>query len=71
MITIFKLLILIQGCFFFFFFSVYIVCRRGNDSQRAVKLLKESLGDQTDRIKDIIGGIHAWTHKIDPKFPIY
>ncbi|KAG8040501.1 hypothetical protein G9C98_002497 [Cotesia typhae] len=51
--------------------QVYIVCRRGNDSQRAVKLLKESLGDQTDRIKDIIGGIHAWTHKIDPKFPIY
>ncbi|KAH0540430.1 adenylyltransferase and sulfurtransferase MOCS3 [Cotesia glomerata] len=51
--------------------QVYILCRRGNDSQRAVKLLKESLGDQTDRIKDIIGGIHAWTHKIDSKFPIY
>lgn len=52
-------------------FSVYILCRRGNDSQRAVKLLKESLDDKTNRIKDIIGGIHSWTHKIDSTFPIY
>ncbi|XP_008543693.1 adenylyltransferase and sulfurtransferase MOCS3 [Microplitis demolitor] len=51
--------------------NVYILCRRGNDSQRAVKLLKESLDDKTNRIKDIIGGIHSWTHKIDSTFPIY
>ncbi|XP_015112130.1 adenylyltransferase and sulfurtransferase MOCS3 [Diachasma alloeum] len=51
--------------------NVYIICRRGNDSQRAVDLLKTSLNHRSNRIKDIIGGIHAWTRELDSTFPIY
>ncbi|XP_034944569.1 adenylyltransferase and sulfurtransferase MOCS3 [Chelonus insularis] len=51
--------------------DVYVLCRRGNDSQRAVKLFKEFFKDENNRIKDIVGGIHSWTHKIDSQFPIY
>lgn len=47
---------------------VYVVCRRGNDSQLAVKHLK-SVGKQT--VKDIVGGLHAWAREIDPLFPVY
>ncbi|KAK0085556.1 hypothetical protein PV326_005869 [Microctonus aethiopoides] len=50
--------------------NIYILCRRGNDSQRVAKLLKESLNNSS-RIKDIVGGIHSWTKKIDSTFPIY
>uniref|UniRef100_A0A7G3AT46 Adenylyltransferase and sulfurtransferase MOCS3 homolog n=1 Tax=Lutzomyia longipalpis TaxID=7200 RepID=A0A7G3AT46_LUTLO len=49
---------------------IYVVCRRGNDSQRAVKKLKEFIkGDNAP--KDIIGGLHAWAKYIDRKFPVY
>lgn len=51
--------------------DVFVMCRRGNDSQRAVKRLKELLKMHTLEIKDIVGGIHAWSKKIDPTFPIY
>lgn len=56
---------------FFIFFLVYLMCRRGNDSQRAAKLLQVSLKSEAKRIKDIVGGIHAWSRTIDPSFPIY
>ncbi|KAF7989780.1 hypothetical protein HCN44_008454 [Aphidius gifuensis] len=55
--------------------NVYLICRRGNDSQRATKLLRDSLKNTTNidlkRIKDIAGGINAWSRVIDPSFPIY
>ncbi|XP_058790258.1 adenylyltransferase and sulfurtransferase MOCS3-like [Phymastichus coffea] len=51
--------------------DVFILCRRGNDSQKAVKILKKSFSNSNLKIKDIAGGIHAWTHNIDPNFPIY
>ncbi|XP_067120551.1 adenylyltransferase and sulfurtransferase MOCS3 [Centruroides vittatus] len=47
----------------------FVVCRRGNDSQRAVKILKENLKDVIWR--DIEGGLTAWANEIDPSFPIY
>lgn len=47
---------------------VYVVCRRGNDSQLAVRYLSEKLGIQA---RDLIGGLHAWTHQINKDFPIY
>ncbi|XP_076279398.1 ubiquitin-like activating enzyme 4 [Lasioglossum baleicum] len=51
--------------------GVYVMCRRGNDSQKAVKHLQK-IFDETDfEIKDIIGGIHAWSKKIDQTFPVY
>ncbi|CAL1674710.1 unnamed protein product [Lasius platythorax] len=51
--------------------NMYILCRRGNDSQKAVQYLKNLFTKDTLRIRDIIGGIYAWSNKIDPKFPKY
>uniref|UniRef100_A0A8D8MF05 Adenylyltransferase and sulfurtransferase MOCS3 homolog n=1 Tax=Culex pipiens TaxID=7175 RepID=A0A8D8MF05_CULPI len=52
--------------------AVFVVCRRGNDSQLAVRhlapLFKER-GLPTPR--DIVGGLHAWTRNVDKEFPIY
>ncbi|KYN21255.1 PREDICTED: adenylyltransferase and sulfurtransferase MOCS3 [Trachymyrmex cornetzi] len=51
--------------------DLYLMCRRGNDSQKAVQYLKEIFIEDTLKIRDIIGGIHAWSNKIDQKFPKY
>lgn len=48
--------------------EVFVVCRRGNDSQLAVRHLSEKLNV---RAKDLIGGLHSWTRNIDENFPIY
>lgn len=48
---------------------IFVVCRRGNDSQKAVIQLKERL--KGSDIRDVIGGLHAWTKEIDSDFPIY
>lgn len=48
---------------------IFVVCRRGNDSQKAVRHLKGLL--KGIEIKDVIGGLHAWTKEIDSEFPIY
>lgn len=50
---------------------VFVVCRRGNDSQLAAKKLQEHLHENGIIVKDIIGGLHAWAAKIDPEFPVY
>ena len=62
---------------------VVLVCRRGNDSQIASRLLREKLLDDSDKIsgicknnrrfiiQDIIGGLYSWSRKIDSDFPIY
>jgi adenylyltransferase/sulfurtransferase len=47
--------------------TVYVICRLGNDSQLAVKILEEH-GIPS---KDIVGGLHEWSHRIDTDFPIY
>ncbi|XP_032681865.1 adenylyltransferase and sulfurtransferase MOCS3 [Odontomachus brunneus] len=51
--------------------NLYFLCRRGNDSQKAVQCLKKVFTEDTLSIRDIIGGIHAWSNKIDPSFPKY
>ncbi|BAF08906.1 Os02g0525400, partial [Oryza sativa Japonica Group] len=48
--------------------SLYVVCRRGNDSQIAVQLLREK-GFLS--AKDIIGGLQSWAQDVDPDFPVY
>ncbi|PSR85309.1 Molybdopterin-synthase [Actinidia chinensis var. chinensis] len=48
--------------------SLYVVCRRGNDSQRAVQLL-HNMGFTS--AKDIIGGLESWARDVDPNFPTY
>lgn len=51
---------------------VYVVCRRGNDSQIAVLELEKLFRcNKTVEIKDIKGGLHAWARNIDRNFPIY
>lgn len=52
---------------------VYVICRRGNDSQIAAKrLITDLLKENCDvSVKDVVGGLHAWTRQIDDQFPIY
>ncbi|XVF03796.1 hypothetical protein REPUB_Repub05bG0023900 [Reevesia pubescens] len=48
--------------------NLYVICRRGNDSQRAVQYLH----DQGFKLaKDIVGGLESWSHDVDPNFPMY
>lgn len=60
---------------FFLFLSllVFVVCKLGNDSQKAVRILEKMSGSDLDNItvKDITGGLMAWANKIDPNFPQY
>ncbi|XP_064411926.1 adenylyltransferase and sulfurtransferase MOCS3 isoform X1 [Latimeria chalumnae] len=53
--------------------SVYVICKLGNDSQKAVKVLREMSGNELPHllVKDIQGGLMAWAHKIDATFPQY
>ncbi|OVA20005.1 UBA/THIF-type NAD/FAD binding fold [Macleaya cordata] len=48
--------------------SLYVICRRGNDSQRAVDCLHK-MGFSS--AKDIIGGLESWAQNVDPNFPTY
>eukprot|EP00118_Oscarella_pearsei_P007788 m.38965 g.38965 ORF g.38965 m.38965 type:complete len:440 (+) comp32654_c0_seq6:18-1337(+) len=60
---------------------IYVVCQRGNDSQRAVDLLLHKALKATSKtelqlkqkltLKDITGGLQAWAKEIDPTFPTY
>ena len=51
--------------------KVFIMCRRGNASQKAVRKLKQSLKHREDLIiKDLIGGITAWSEQ-DQFVPVY
>lgn len=47
---------------------LYVVCRRGNDSQRAVARLRE-LGIVHG--VDVVGGMEGWAAEVDPSFPTY
>ena len=50
---------------------IFVVCRRGLDSQEAVEKLKEMGLDKGGKrkIMDIIGGMKAWKQEVDPGFP--
>lgn len=48
--------------------AVYVVCRRGNDSQRAVARLHEMGFAQA---VDVVGGVEGWAKEVDPQFPLY
>ncbi|RIB22701.1 Molybdopterin-synthase sulfurtransferase [Gigaspora rosea] len=47
---------------------VYVICRRGNDSQLAVQTLRKTLQGE---IKDVVGGLYRWAKDVDHEFPIY
>ncbi|XP_068648217.1 adenylyltransferase and sulfurtransferase MOCS3 [Aristolochia californica] len=48
--------------------SLYLICRRGNDSQRAVQHLHNA---GFTIAKDLIGGLESWGQDVDPDFPTY
>ncbi|CAK1554284.1 unnamed protein product [Leptosia nina] len=51
---------------------VTFICRRGNDSQIAAKrVLAVIEEDHRGKIKDLSGGLHAWSRDVDENFPIY
>ncbi|XP_049918646.1 adenylyltransferase and sulfurtransferase MOCS3 [Epinephelus moara] len=52
---------------------VYVICKLGNDSQKAVQVMEKMSGSEVDSItvKDISGGLVAWAKRIDPTFPQY
>ncbi|XP_037341825.2 adenylyltransferase and sulfurtransferase MOCS3 [Pungitius pungitius] len=52
---------------------VYVICKLGNDSQKAVQLVEKMSGSEVDSVsvKDISGGLMAWAKRIDPTFPQY
>lgn len=54
-------------------FLVITICRRGNDSQRAVDELKKyvQITDKVNWIKDVTGGLYEWSMQVDKNFPIY
>ncbi|XP_047467140.1 adenylyltransferase and sulfurtransferase MOCS3 isoform X2 [Mugil cephalus] len=53
--------------------AVYVICKQGNDSQKAVQLLEKMSGSEVEGIvvKDICGGLMAWAKRIDTAFPQY
>lgn len=52
---------------------VFVLCKLGNDSQKAVQILEKMSGSEVEGIavKDISGGLMAWANKIDLSFPQY
>lgn len=45
---------------------VYVICRRGNDSQQAVQVLRSA---GFSPVYDIAGGLQSWAQEVDPTFP--
>ncbi|KAI8096313.1 Molybdopterin-synthase sulfurtransferase [Halteromyces radiatus] len=48
--------------------DVFVVCRLGNDSQLAVKMLEKH---DIQGARDITGGYYQWAVDVDSEFPIY
>jgi len=48
---------------------IYMICRRGNDSQEGVREVKKLLPEVD--VFDMVGGLHAWAKTVDNDFPIY
>jgi len=45
---------------------VYVICRRGNDSQKAVQVLRSA---GFNSVYDITGGLQSWVQEVDATFP--
>ena len=52
---------------------LHVICRYGNDSQLAVRRLKQLGFDNGGKrwIGDIKGGLHSWRQEVDPSWPEY
>ncbi|TVU27826.1 hypothetical protein EJB05_19327, partial [Eragrostis curvula] len=47
---------------------LYFICRRGDDSQVAVRMLRENGFLYASYV---IGGLESWVQEVDPNFPVY
>ncbi|XP_037356332.1 adenylyltransferase and sulfurtransferase MOCS3 [Talpa occidentalis] len=53
---------------------IYVICKLGNDSQKAVKVLQSlTAAQELDclTVQDVVGGLMAWAAKVDGSFPQY
>jgi len=48
--------------------GVVVVCKMGNDSQLAARMLRDS-GVYHGNIVDLKGGLKAWRNEVDPTWP--
>ncbi|KAF7268153.1 hypothetical protein GWI33_018618 [Rhynchophorus ferrugineus] len=51
--------------------EVYLLCRRGNDSQRAVTEIKRNMPDVTVKFLNVKDGLHGYAMEIDKSFPVF
>nr|XP_004663919.1 adenylyltransferase and sulfurtransferase MOCS3 [Jaculus jaculus] len=51
--------------------SLYVICKLGNDSQKAVRLLQSLTELDSLPVRDVVGGLMAWATQIDGTFPQY
>jgi adenylyltransferase/sulfurtransferase len=53
--------------------DITFICRRGNDSLLAAARLRDSLEDRglKANVRDVTGGLVAWSRDVDPEFPVY
>lgn len=51
--------------------KVHVICRRGNDSQRAIHKLKTQFAERPVHFVNVRGGLHAYSEHVDSTFPIY
>lgn len=61
--------------------NIILLCKQGNDSQVAAAAIRRSLRAQAEssvedeegetQVRDVIGGLRAWSKQIDPSFPLY
>ena len=51
------------------------ICKRGNDSQLAASALQSIVEEKSltsvYEVKDLVGGLRAWSRDVDPNFPVY
>jgi adenylyltransferase/sulfurtransferase len=51
--------------------GIYVICRLGNDSQIAAEALRSVGSDEVRVVRDIVGGLRAWSREVDSQFPVY
>ncbi|KAL1492130.1 hypothetical protein ABEB36_012619 [Hypothenemus hampei] len=51
--------------------EVYVICRRGNDSQRTIRFLHDTHQDSMMDLKNVRGGLHAYSQYVDADFPVF
>ena len=48
--------------------EIVLYCKAGTRSMKALNLLK---GAGFNRLRNLKGGINAWSREVDPKIPLY